>query len=220
MTHQRAESPGLPFLELQLRTQAVLPVVVPDTVEQAVAVAHALVAGGIRAMEVPLPGRGAQAIEAIAKAVPVMRVGAGMIVMPRDIDLAARLGAHFVTTPGTTEAMLKAANASGLEILPGVSTYAEVMLALAENVPLVRLFPADAVGGPQWLRAAQVVLPEARFSVAGGVNLRNAAEYLAVANVINVTGTWVVPGSFVSAGNWRGITELAIEAKQLIRHRA
>jgi 2-dehydro-3-deoxyphosphogluconate aldolase / (4S)-4-hydroxy-2-oxoglutarate aldolase len=82
---------------------------------------------------------------------------------------------------------------------------------------LVRLFPADALGGANWLRAAQVVLPEACFSVAGGVNLRNAAEYLAVANVVNVTGTWLVPNSFVAVGNWRGITELASEAAQLVR---
>jgi 2-dehydro-3-deoxyphosphogluconate aldolase/(4S)-4-hydroxy-2-oxoglutarate aldolase len=219
MTHLHTELPGLPSLETQLHTQAVLPIVAPETVEQAVCVARALVAGGIKAMEVPLAGTGAASIEAIVREVPAMLVGAGMTAIPRDVERAAHLGAHFVTTPGTTKDVLKTALQAGLALLPGVATYAEVMLALTENVHLVRLFPAESVGGTPWLRAAQVVLPEARFSVAGGVNLRNAGEYLAVANVINVTGTWLVPNSFVAAGNWRGITELAVEATQLVRAR-
>lgn len=222
MNTLQAPTPPPQFRD-QIRNQPVLPIVALENAETAVAIADALVAGGLQIMEVPLTSASAPCIRAIARHVPQMLVGAGMLSTRAHILEAEALGASFVTTPGTTATTLTIASDLGLPLLPGATTFSELMIAAEHDIALCRLFPVDLTGttswGLNWLRAAQVVLPQMQLIAAGGINLRNAHEFLSLPNVTGVTGTWVVPQSFVSAANWRGVTELAFEATQLAKLR-
>jgi 2-dehydro-3-deoxyphosphogluconate aldolase/(4S)-4-hydroxy-2-oxoglutarate aldolase len=212
-SHQSAELVGIAQL---LHELPVVPIVAIDDVQLAPRIAAALLDGGVTGLEIPVSGSNAfAAIRAIRAQVPHARVGAGMIYEPAQVRLAVDAGASFITSPGSSPAIFQAARSAGIDLLPGVSTLSEAMSALAAGYDLQRFFPADLYGGPAWLRGAAVVLPAVRFSAAGGINLRNAGQYLELSNVASVTGTWLVPPSFIASGNWRGITELAAEARAL-----
>ncbi|WP_373295960.1 bifunctional 4-hydroxy-2-oxoglutarate aldolase/2-dehydro-3-deoxy-phosphogluconate aldolase [Streptomyces roseolilacinus] len=194
----------------------VLPVVVVEDAADAVPLARALVAGGLRAVEVTLRTPAAlDAIRAVAAEVPRCLVGAGTVVSARAAADAVAAGARFLVSPGWTGGLLDAMEASGVPYLPGVSTASEVMALLERGVREMKFFPAGAAGGAAYLAALAGPLPQARFCPTGGVSAVSAREYLALPNVGCVGGTWVAPPAALAAGDWRRVESLAREAAAL-----
>ena len=197
----------------------VLPVVVLTDAEDAVPLARALVAGGLPGIEVTLrTPAGVEAIRRIAAQVPEAVVGAGTVRTPEQVEQARAAGAQFLVSPGWTTRLLGAAEQSGLPFLPGVSTVSEALGLLEHGVREMKFFPAQAAGGPSYLKALASPLPEVRFCPTGGVTPQNAATYLALPNVGCVGGTWLTPADVLAARDFDEITRLAAAARQLGTH--
>jgi 2-dehydro-3-deoxyphosphogluconate aldolase/(4S)-4-hydroxy-2-oxoglutarate aldolase len=194
------------------------PVIVLQGVEDAVPLAEALVAGGVRVLEVTMRTPVAlQAIEAIAKAVPQAIVGAGTIRSAADARAAKNAGSLFGVSPGYTEAVGAACRGAGLPLLPGVATASEVMAANDGGYDFLKFFPAHAAGGVAMLEALAGPFPDIVFCPTGGITPDNASEYLALPNVKVCGGSWLTPADAVAAGDWARITQLAREASRLAR---
>lgn len=195
----------------------VIPVIVLHNAEHAVPMAQALLAGGIRVLEVTLrTPQGLACIEAIAKQLPEAIVGAGTVRNAADAAAAARAGARFAVSPGYTSKLGQACRDLNLPLLPGVATSSEIMMAQEDGFTELKFFPAVQSGGIQMLKAWQGPFGELRFCPTGGISPGNAAEFLALSNVVCVGGSWLVPASAVESGNWSLITELA-QATQALR---
>jgi 2-dehydro-3-deoxyphosphogluconate aldolase/(4S)-4-hydroxy-2-oxoglutarate aldolase len=201
-----------------LKSAVVIPVLTIERLEDAVPLARALVAGGVRVLEVTL--RTPVAIEsarAILAEVPEAVVGIGTILNADDLVRAKTLGASFGISPGATPDLLKAAAASGLPFAPGVATASEVMQALAHGFNLLKFFPAEQSGGIKALRALAGPFPDVRFCPTGGVGEANAAAWLAEPNVVAVGGSWLCPSADIRSGNWDGITAMCELAMKLLK---
>ena len=193
----------------------VVPVIVLSDAKQAVPLAHALLEGGIDVMEITLRSDVAlAAIEAVAKAVPQMHLGAGTVTRASDVPRVIDAGARFALSPGCTEALVDAVRATGLPFIPGVMTPGEVMRAREHGFALMKLFPAQQAGGLGMLKALGAPLPDVRFCPTGGVGPDNLADFLALPNVAMVGGSWLTPADALQAGDWARITRLAREASQ------
>ena len=199
------------------RLAPVIPVLVIEDAAQARPLAEALVAGGLPALEVTL--RTPAALDAIRNMAGVEggRVGAGTLLTPEDAKAAKAAGAMFGVSPGATDALLEACEAVDLPLLPGSATASEAMRLLERGYTVAKFFPAEVAGGASALRAIGGPLPQLRFCPTGGVGLRNAPEYLALANTVCVGGSWVAPPDMVADGDWQGIETLAREAASLAR---
>jgi len=194
----------------------VIPVIVLNDVAHAVPMARALVAGGIRMLEVTLRTPQALAcIEAIARDVPEAVVGAGTVRTRADAQAAARAGARFAVSPGFTSAVGQACRDVGLALLPGVATGSEIMQALESGFTELKFFPALQAGGAAMLKAWSGPFFDVRFCPTGGVTLQNAPDLLALPNVLCVGGSWLVPLDALAKGDWARITELARATKNL-----
>jgi 2-dehydro-3-deoxyphosphogluconate aldolase/(4S)-4-hydroxy-2-oxoglutarate aldolase len=196
----------------------VIPVIVLTDVKQAVLLARALVAGGIRMLEVTLRTPQALAcIEAIAREVPEAVTGAGTVRSAADAQAVVMAGARFAVSPGYTSKMGQACRDLGLPLLPGVATGSEIMMAQEDGLTELKFFPAMQAGGPAMLKAWSGPFGDVRFCPTGGVSPANAAEFLALSNVVCVGGSWLTPADAVASGDWNRITELAREASLLKR---
>ena len=201
-----------------MRDAPVIPVIVLDDVAQAVPLARALVAGGIRMLEVTLRTPAALAcIQAIARAVPEAVVGAGTVRTAADARAARDAGARFAVSPGFTVAVGRACRDLGLPLLPGVATGSEIMQAQEEGYTQLKFFPAMQAGGVAMLKAWGGPFGDVMFCPTGGVSAANAGEFLALPNVACMGGSWLTPAAAVAAGDWRQITALAREAASLAR---
>jgi len=196
----------------------VIPVIVLNDVAHAVPMAEALVAGGIRMLEVTLRTPQALAcMEAIARNVPQAVVGAGTVRTKADALAAANAGARFAVSPGYTRAVGQACRDAGLALLPGVATGSEIMQAQEDGYTELKFFPAMQAGGPAMLKAWGGPFFDVRFCPTGGVTLQNAAELLALPNVVCVGGSWLVPADALAQGDWARITRLAQDTAALKR---
>ena len=205
------------FTALQVMQDApVIPVIVLNDVAHAVPLARALVAGGVRMLEVTLRTPQALAcIEAIAKHVPEAVVGAGTVRNKADAYAAASAGARFAVSPGYTSAVGQACRDLGLALLPGVATGSEIMMAQEDGFTELKFFPAMHAGGPAMLKAWSGPFFDVRFCPTGGVSLQNASEFLALPNVVCVGGSWLVPADAMAQGDWAKITQLAVDTALL-----
>ncbi len=197
------------------RMAPVVPVLVIDDAADAAALAQALVAGGLRALEVTL--RTVAALDAIRAMAGVEGcvVGAGTLLTPADVRAAKAAGATFGVSPGATDRLLAACEDEGLPLLPGAATATEIMGLLERGYGVQKFFPAEAVGGAAALKAIGGPLPQVRFCPTGGIGPDNAQAYLMLPNVLCVGGSWVAPKGLVTAGDWAGITHLAAGASRL-----
>ncbi|MDP3759557.1 MAG: bifunctional 4-hydroxy-2-oxoglutarate aldolase/2-dehydro-3-deoxy-phosphogluconate aldolase [Ramlibacter sp.] len=202
---------------LQVMADApVIPVIVLSDVAHAVPLARALVAGGVRMLEVTLRTPAALAcIEAIAREVPEAVAGAGTVRSAADAQAAAKAGARFAVSPGYTHAVGKACRELGLPLLPGVATGSEIMMAQEDGYTALKFFPAMQAGGLAMLKAWQGPFGDVKFCPTGGMTPANAADFLALANVVCVGGSWLTPADAVAQGDWARITQLAREAVAL-----
>jgi 2-dehydro-3-deoxyphosphogluconate aldolase/(4S)-4-hydroxy-2-oxoglutarate aldolase len=196
---------------IKLMTQGpVLPVMVIPTLDQALPLADALIAGGITALEITLRTDCAlEAIALIARERPNAVVGAGTVLTPQDAEKAAKAGAKFAVSPGLTETLAKQ---GALPLLPGVASASEVMQAMEWGFSHLKFFPAVAAGGIPMLKGIGGPLPAVKFCPTGGIDRNNAQAFLDLDNVLCVGGSWVAPARAMAEGNWAEITRLASEA--------
>ena len=196
----------------------VIPVLTIERLEDAVPLARALVAGGVRVLEVTLRTPVAiPAAKAIMAGVPEAIVGIGTILNEGDLARAEGLGVKFGISPGATPELLKAAAASGLPFAPGIATASELMQALAYGFNLVKFFPAEQSGGISALRALAGPFPDARFCPTGGIGEANARGWLSEPNVVAVGGSWLCPAAEIRSGNWGGITAICHRTMKLLK---
>lgn len=201
-----------------LSAAPVVPVLTIDDTRIAVPLARALVAGGLTAIEVTLRTPAAfDCIRAIAAEVEGVDVGAGTVLDRSQLDEAVKAGAKFLVSPGATPGLLAAAMNSPIPYLPAVATAGEAMALAEQGLRLLKFFPAEPAGGVAYLKALAAPLPEIRFCPTGGIGAKNAAEYLALDNVICVGGSWVAPADALAQGNWTRVTALSREAAALKR---
>ncbi|PPD32835.1 MAG: keto-deoxy-phosphogluconate aldolase [Methylomonas sp.] len=199
-----------------MNTSPVMPVMVINQIEQAVPLARALVEGGLKALEITLRTPVAlECIRRIKAEVPGAIVGAGTIINTQTLDQAIAAGAEFIVSPGVTPSLLDAALSSGIPTLPGVITPSEVMRLLEKGITAMKFFPAEAAGGIPMLKSIGGPLPQVTFCPTGGVNPKNAPDYLSLSNVACVGGSWMAPAELVDAGDWAEITRRAAVAAAL-----
>src|SRR5690606_35168179 len=185
-------------------------------IDTAVELARALVAGGVRSLEITLRSDAAlQAIALISQEVPEALVGVGTIRDAKQWDAAVKAGARFGVSPGLTADIAAAVQASGLPFLPGIATASESMYAADQGFAVQKLFPAEAVGGVTLLKALHGPLPDIMFCPTGGINADNAGKYLALPNVKCVGGSWLTPKEAVQNRQWSVITNLAKQACEI-----
>ncbi len=200
---------------LPLFRSRVVPVIVITDVAQAVPLAHALLEGGVDVMEITLRhAAGLPAIDAVARQVPQMVVGAGTVTRPHEMRDVQQAGARFALSPGMTESLVHAAQACHMPFIPGVMTPGEVMQAREWGFHLVKLFPAAQAGGLDLLKALAGPLGDMRFCPTGGVTRANMLDYLSLPHVPLVGGSWLTPADWVAQGNWAAISRLAREATE------
>ena len=194
----------------------VIPVIVLQRVQDAVPLAEALLAGGVKVLEVTMRTPVAlQCIEAIAKALPEAVVGAGTIRSAADAQAALDAGSRFAVSPGYTAEVGAACRRIGLPLLPGVATASEVMAAQADGLSFLKFFPAMQAGGIPMLKALGGPFPDVVFCPTGGISLETAPQFLALPNVKVCGGSWLTPADAVAVGDWARITALAKQAQAL-----
>ena len=197
------------------RLAPVVPVLVIDDLAHAKRLAQALVAGGLPALEVTL--RTPVALEAIRMMaeVPGGVVGAGTLLTPADVKAAKAAGARFGVSPGATRRLLDACAEHELPLLPGAASATEVMVLLEMGYTVQKFFPAEPAGGAAFLKSIGAPIPQVKFCPTGGISLKNARDYLSLANVLCVGGSWVAPRDAMARGDWAAITTLAAGAAAL-----
>jgi len=220
MTAARAKAADTCRAQLQevLAASPIIPVMTIERAEDAVPLARALAAGGLRALEITLRTPAAPAAAAaIVKAVPEAIVGIGTVVLPQDLETARGLGARFAVSPGATPDLLDAAAEGELPFLPGIQTGSELMAALAHGFEAVKFFPAVPAGGIAALNALAGPFPQVRFCPTGGIGEDNFLDWLKLPNVASVGGSWLAPTADIRAGNWPAITTRARRAVEMLR---
>ncbi|MCY0096645.1 2-dehydro-3-deoxy-phosphogluconate aldolase [Hoeflea ulvae] len=199
-----------------LKLQPVVPVLVIKDLAHAVPLARALVAGGLKAIEITLRTPVAlQAIRAVANEVEGAVPGAGTVLNAAQYHQAVEAGSQFIVSPGTTLELLDVARKSPVPLLPGAATPSEVMALREEGYEVLKFFPAEQAGGAAYLKSLSSPLAGTLFCPTGGITPDNARDYLSLPNVVCVGGSWVAPAALVEDGDWDGITRLAREACQL-----
>ena len=201
-----------------VRAGPVVPVLQFDNVEQGEQVSRALLAGGVRVLEITLRTPAAMdVIRHVAALSDELIVGVGTLTRPQEMAQAVAAGARFGVSPGYTSALGAAAKAAGLPLLPGVVTPSDILAALADGYETVKFFPAEPSGGVPMLKALYGPFRQVRFCPTGGISAASAPLYLAQPNVVCVGGSWLTPKALVDAKDWDGITRLAQSASALPR---
>ena len=198
----------------------VIPVLTIERLADAVPLARALAAGGLSVIEVTLRTPAAlDAVRAIVAEVPQCGVGVGTVTRWADAAAALAAGAKFLVSPGTPARLATALAEAPVPVIPGCATVSEAMALAEHGFKVLKFFPAEAAGGVSWLKAVAAPLADLKFCPTGGIDLRNAVAYLALANVIAVGGSWPAPTEAMAAGDFSRIATLAREAAQLRRRR-
>ena len=200
-----------------MQTSAVIPVLVIDDAATAKPLAEALVAGGLRVLEVTL--RTPAAMEAIAemKTVPGAIVGAGTVVNEAQAKAVIDAGVEFIVSPGLTERLARPIMDAGVAYLPGTATAGDIMRGLDLGLTHFKFFPAETSGGLKALKALAAPFYQCRFCPTGGISLESAPQFLSLPNVKVCGGSWLTPQDAVDAKDWARITRLAAEASALRR---
>jgi len=205
-------------VEQLMRTSPVIPVLTVDRLESAEPLAEALVAGGLRVLELTLRTSIAlRALAAMVRSTPNAIVGAGTVLNADDLNRAVDAGAKFIVSPGLSEALVKAADKASIPLLPGVATAGEIMRGLELGLNRFKLFPAETSGGVAAAAAFAGPFGDVAFCPTGGLTPDNAPKYLALKNILCVGGAWVAPKTAVESGDWAKIIELSRQAAALPR---
>ena len=194
----------------------VIPVLSLNSFDDSIGVAKALINGGLNVLEVTLrTDYGLQAIRELKQAFPEAIIGAGTVTTPAQFESAVEAGADFILSPGHTMELLKLASESDIPTIPGISTPSEAMLAMEFGFNRLKFFPAEALGGVNFLRSLNGPFPQLKFCPTGGITINNVSEYLSLSNVFCVGGTWLTPNKLIELKKWKDIQILAVEASTL-----
>lgn len=194
-----------------------VPVLTIARVADAVPLARALCAGGVRTLEITLrTAAGPEAAKAIAAEVSEAVVGLGTVLTGRDLDMALTMGLSFAFSPGASPALLDAAAEAGLDFVPGVQTASEIMACLERGFDVMKFFPASQAGGLPTLRALAGPFPQVAFCPTGGISEDQAGTWLEEPNVLAVGGSWLAPAGLVEKGDWEAITHRARRSMDLL----
>lgn len=203
-------------LEAILKAAPIVPVMVIENVADAASLARALVTGGLPVLEITLRTKAAlECIRAIIAEVEGAIVGAGTVLDGKKLRETEHVGCAFAVSPGSTGALLDAAEDTIIPLLPGSATATECMHLMERGYRFQKFFPAESAGGIAYLASLASPLPQVRFCPTGGITVESAPRYLKLANVITVGGSWMVPKNLVEAKDWKGIEVLARQAAQL-----
>lgn len=193
--------------------QTLLPIIQANSAQQGVNIAKAMANAGLTLVEVVLRTEASlEALAAIKKQVPELKVGAGTVINSHILKQAIDAGSDFIVTPAVSEKLLKELVNCGVPVLPGVSNTGDILLASEFGFNELKLFPASLSGGAPFLSALTSVFPALSFCPTGGVNQQNKMDYLSLNNVFAVGGTWVCPKDWVEQENWQAITAACVEA--------
>jgi 2-dehydro-3-deoxyphosphogluconate aldolase/(4S)-4-hydroxy-2-oxoglutarate aldolase len=196
---------------LALRDVRLIPVVVIDDAGRAGALADALTEGGLPCAEFTL--RTPEGLDALRRAArPGFLAGAGTVTSPEQVDAAADAGAAFIVSPGFDAEVVERAHEQGLAALPGVATATEVQGAARHGVDVVKLFPAQQLGGLAVIEALAAPFPSTRFVPSGGVTAANAADYLGHPAVWAASGSWMVRREWIADGDFDAVRAATAEA--------
>ena len=200
-------------LDLICASAPVIPVLTLENAEQAIGIGKALVNGGLIVLEITLRSAyGLTAIKQLKQALPNAIIGAGTVITPQQYESCVEAGADFIVSPGFTTELLHYGSQSSVPLLPGIGSVSEAMQAMALGYQRFKLFPAAVVGGVDFLKAIGGPISELKFCPTGGIKPTNAADYLALHNVMCVGGTWLTPADLVQQKNWQAIEVLATQA--------
>jgi 2-dehydro-3-deoxyphosphogluconate aldolase/(4S)-4-hydroxy-2-oxoglutarate aldolase len=199
--------------ETMLREAGVMPVLTVDSVDQGLRSVEALLAGGLRTIELVLRTPAAlDALAAIKEGFPQVRVGAGTVLEPAQVDAVEELGADYIVTPGVSPHLLEALLQSTLPVVPGAATPSELLTLAERGIRVAKLFPAATLGGTDYIKALAGPLPKMKLCANGGIDASSAAAYLALPNVLCVGGSWMVPKAWLVDGAWGKVEASAQEA--------
>ncbi|ROS01417.1 2-keto-3-deoxy-phosphogluconate aldolase [Sinobacterium caligoides] len=194
-------------LDEVLAISPVIPVLVIDNIEDALPLARALSAGGLKVLEVTLRTEAAlQAITELRAACPELIIGAGTILNSEHYRQAVAAGSQFIVSPGVCEEVLQEAEKHDVPLLPGASTLSEMMALLARGYQTLKFFPAELNGGAKFLKTVGAVIPQLRFCPTGGISPSNAGDYLQLDNVACIGGSWMASGALVAEKQWQKIS--------------
>jgi 2-dehydro-3-deoxyphosphogluconate aldolase/(4S)-4-hydroxy-2-oxoglutarate aldolase len=200
-------------IEKTLQETGIVPLIQAENPEVAIRISEALLAGGLPVIEVVLRTDDAlRCLEAVRNSVSGATVGAGTVLTRSQAEAAVSAGARFIVSPGLDDDVIKAAQAHGLPVFPGVATASEVQHAFNLRLRTVKFFPAAVAGGAAMIKALSAAFREMRFMPTGGVSAANLAEYLALPSVVACGGSWLTPPDAIKAGDYGRITSLAAEA--------
>lgn len=202
-------------IDLICSQSLIMPVITINTPEQALPLAEALLAGGINVLEITLRSEhGLAAISQLRKKLPEAWIGAGTVTNRELLKQAQEAGSQFIVTPGSTDDLLEAGITTDIPLLPGIATGSELMMGLEKGYQRFKFFPASISGGTKALKAFSGPFGQVKFCPTGGINLENAAEYLALKNVMCIGGSWVVPKDAIENSDWKKITTITKESIQ------
>jgi 2-dehydro-3-deoxyphosphogluconate aldolase/(4S)-4-hydroxy-2-oxoglutarate aldolase len=191
----------------------IIPVITPESAQNTVELAKALIAGGIHAIEITLRTEAAiDSVIAVKESGLDITLGVGTITSSALVHTVSEIGIDFGVSPGSTPSVLAAAKETNLPLLPGVTSPSEIMLGLEYGLQVFKLFPAEAVNGVNLLKSLHGPFPDVRFCPTGGISLSNSLDYINLPNVICIGGSWMVPTDLVKSGQWQQITQLCKDA--------
>lgn len=201
----------------KLHQIGIVPVIKINDAKQSVDLAHALLHGGLPAAEVTFRSSAAEdAIRAIAQNVPDVCVCAGTVLTVENAERAVNAGAKAIISPGTNMEVVKWCLSHGIPVIPGCATPTEVEACMRLGLEVVKLFPAEVVGGVKMLKALSGPYAAMKFMPTGGINTSNVGEYLALSNVVTCGGSWIAPEKLLDAGEFGKIEALARDAAHLV----
>lgn len=199
----------------RLAKAGIVPVVVLEDAKDAVFTANALLAGGIDVMEITFRTAAAAAsIKAVSESCPDMLVGAGTVLNPEQCELAVKMGAEFIVSPGFDREVVAYCLKNGISVIPGCVTPTEITAAVNMGLKVVKFFPANVYGGLKAMKSLSAPFAGIRFIPTGGINAENVREYIDAPFIHAVGGSWICPRTEIAAGNFEKITALCIEARQ------
>jgi 2-dehydro-3-deoxyphosphogluconate aldolase/(4S)-4-hydroxy-2-oxoglutarate aldolase len=157
-------------------------------------------------------------VEAIRRASQLdgLIVGAGTVLSESQLAAAVDAGAQFAVAPSTNEAVVRAAQQSGIEVVPGAATPTEIDRARALGCHVVKIFPASTLGGPAFIKAVAAVFPDVEFVPTGGVNPENLGDYLALPSVLACGGTWICEPALLRDGRFDEVERRARETASVL----
>jgi len=201
----------------QLHTIGIIPVIKINDAKNAVGLAKALLAGGLPAAEITFRTDAAEdAIRQISHNVPKICICAGTILTVENAKRAVKAGAKAIISPGTNPEIIKWCLEHHITVIPGCATPTEVEACMRMGLKVVKLFPAEAIGGVKMLKALSGPYSGLKFMPTGGINEKNVADYLALSNVLCCGGSWMVPESALDNQEYTKIEKLTRGAAAII----